>query len=63
MVSIGYIPKGENGILGRRYFPKGEDKRTHHTHIFEIGNENMKTHLCFENYFYITLKRQKSMEN
>ncbi|MDR4946507.1 GrpB family protein [Neobacillus cucumis] len=47
---IGYEPKGENGISGRRYFPKGDENRTHHLHIFQVGNENIKTHLDFKDY-------------
>lgn len=48
--SFGYEPKGENGITGRRYFPKGNENRTHHLHIFQIGNENIKSHLDFKEY-------------
>ncbi|WP_100407684.1 GrpB family protein [Bacillus solitudinis] len=47
---LGYEPKGENGISGRRYFPKGKENRTHHLHIFQSGNENIKTHLNFKEY-------------
>jgi GrpB-like predicted nucleotidyltransferase (UPF0157 family) len=47
---LGYVSKGENGILGRRYFPKGKENRTHHLHIFQIGNENIKNHLDFKEY-------------
>jgi GrpB-like predicted nucleotidyltransferase (UPF0157 family) len=47
---VGYEPKGENGISGRRYFPKGNEIRTHHVHIFQVGNENIKPHLDFKKY-------------
>ena len=47
---VGYEPKGENGITGRRYFPKGEENRTHHVHIFQVGNEHIQTHLNFKLY-------------
>ncbi|GGI11868.1 GrpB family protein [Gottfriedia solisilvae] len=47
---LGYEPRGENGISGRRYFPKGKENRTHHVHIFQVGNENIKTHLDFKAY-------------
>jgi GrpB-like predicted nucleotidyltransferase (UPF0157 family) len=50
MASLGYIPKGENGIEGRRYFSKGKEKKTHHVHIFQTGNEHIKTHLDFKEY-------------
>ncbi|MBS4219928.1 GrpB family protein [Bacillus sp. FJAT-49711] len=47
---IGYEPKGENGIAGRRYFPKGKEHRTHHIHIYQVGHVNIKTHLDFKDY-------------
>jgi GrpB-like predicted nucleotidyltransferase (UPF0157 family) len=47
---FGYEPKGENGITGRRYFPKGNENRTHHLHIFQVGNENINAHLDFKEY-------------
>ena len=47
---LGYEPRGENGITGRRYFPKGKENRTHHVHIFQVGNENIKTHLDFKDF-------------
>ena len=50
MQVLGYEPKGENGIVGRRYFPKGKENRTHHLHIFQVGNDHIKTHLDFKEY-------------
>jgi len=50
---FGYEPKDENGITGRRYFPKGNENRTHHLHIFQVGNENIKTHLDLKEYLII----------
>jgi GrpB-like predicted nucleotidyltransferase (UPF0157 family) len=50
MIAIGYEPKGENGISGRRYFQKGGDNRTHHVHIYESGNPEIERHLAFRNY-------------
>ncbi|MBU9724228.1 MULTISPECIES: GrpB family protein [Bacillaceae] len=50
MVAIGYEPKGENGIAGRRYFQKGGDNRTHHVHIFYEGSEDIVRHLAFRDY-------------
>ncbi|WP_456278808.1 GrpB family protein [Bacillus sp. AK128] len=47
---LGYEPKDENGIPGRRYFPKGKENRTHHLHIFQSGNTNIETHLDFKEY-------------
>ncbi|WPK13650.1 GrpB family protein [Lysinibacillus louembei] len=50
MLDFEYEAKGENGITGRKYFVKGKKKRTHHVHIFQIGNENINKHLQFKNY-------------
>lgn len=50
MSAAGYEAKGENGIEGRRYFPKGGDDRTHHLHIFEVGNNQINKHLDFKEY-------------
>ncbi len=50
MIDIGYEPKGENGLPGRRYFQKGGDERTHHIHFYEIGNSEIERHLAFRNY-------------
>lgn len=50
MIMLGYTPKGENGLPGRRYFQKGGDNRTHHVHIYEQGNPEIERHLIFRNY-------------
>lgn len=50
MIHNGYVPRGEQGIVGRRYFPKGGDHRTHHVHIYEVGNINIERHLNFKEY-------------
>ena len=50
MREIGYEPKGENGIVGRRYFEKGGDNRTHHVHIYEIGSPEIERHLAFRDF-------------
>ena len=50
MLSLGYDARGESGISGRRYFPKGKEKRTHHVHIYQEGNENIRIHLDFKEY-------------
>lgn len=50
MILIGYEPRGEQGIAGRRYFPKGGDHRTHHVHIYEAGDINIERHLNFKEY-------------
>ena len=50
MQDIGYEPRGENGLAGRRYFQKGGDNRTHHVHIYQIGSYDIKRHLAFRDY-------------
>lgn len=50
MKELGYEPKGENGIGGRRYFQKGGDHRSHHIHIYEQGNSNIDRHLAFRDF-------------
>ena len=50
MVDIGYAPKGEFGIPGRRFFQKGGDLRTHHVHAFAQGDPNVLRHLAFRDY-------------
>jgi len=49
---LGYQPKGEFGIAGRRYFQKGSDKvrRTHHMHVFESGTAEVMHHLGFRDF-------------
>ncbi|MGP1207974.1 MULTISPECIES: GrpB family protein [unclassified Serratia (in: enterobacteria)] len=36
---MGYTPRGENDIAGRRYDIKGNGKRTHQVHAFIAGSE------------------------
>lgn len=49
--ALGYEPKGEFGITGRRYFRKGAEIRTHQIHIFEEGNlRDIKRHLAVRDY-------------
>ncbi|WP_131782162.1 bifunctional GrpB family protein/GNAT family N-acetyltransferase [Legionella gresilensis] len=51
MVAIGYCYRGEYGIPFRRYFQKFQgDKRTHHVHIFEVGNSEIDRHLKFRDW-------------
>lgn len=47
---LGYMARGENGILGRRYFTKGNENRTHHLHMYQAGHENIAKHLNFKAY-------------
>ena len=50
MEEFGYEVMGEYGIPKRRFFRKGGDKRTHHIHIFQVGNEEIERHIKFKEY-------------
>jgi len=47
---LGYFSKGEFGIPGRRYFPKGGDNRTHHVHFYQKEHPAIIRHLAFRDY-------------
>lgn len=48
---IGYEPRGEYGISGRRYFVKEvEGRRTHHVHAFGINHPAITRHVAFRDY-------------
>lgn len=62
MEELGYKAVGEGGIEGRRYFFKGLYKRTHHVHVFEIGNPEIKKHLNFRDYMIAHPEEAKAYE-
>lgn len=37
-------------MIGRRFFQKGGNQRTHHVHVFEQGDSNVTRHLAFRDY-------------
>lgn len=48
---IGYIGMGENGLLGRRFFKKGETPRTHHVHLYARDNvKEIERHLAIPEF-------------
>lgn len=63
MADIGYSVRGEQGIVGRRYFTKGGSSRTHHVHIYQTGNINIQQHLNFKGYLLSHSEDAKSTEN
>ncbi len=50
MIGIGYIPRGELGIAGRRFYIKGGLDRSHHVHAFNAGSEGVIRHIAFRDY-------------
>ena len=51
MIELGYEPRGEFGIPGRRYFSKGDDRhRTHHVHTFAQDSPEVARHLDFRDF-------------
>ncbi len=51
MSRLGYVPRGEYGIAGRRYFIKGDEiHRTHHIHMYRAGHPDIARHLDFRDY-------------
>jgi GrpB-like predicted nucleotidyltransferase (UPF0157 family)/8-oxo-dGTP pyrophosphatase MutT (NUDIX family) len=48
LLALGYVPKGENGIAGRRYFSKDvAGVRRVHVHVFAAGHPEIARHLDF----------------
>jgi len=50
MEELEYEAMGEYGIPKRRFSRKGKNNRTHHIHIFQTGNEEIKRHINFKEY-------------
>jgi len=50
LASLDYEGMGENGILGRRFFKKGGNNRTHQIHAFKSGDPHILRHLAFRDY-------------
>jgi GrpB-like predicted nucleotidyltransferase (UPF0157 family) len=50
MIDLGYRPKGENGIAGRRYYQRGDANRTHQVHAYVRGDGHVRRHIAFRDY-------------
>jgi GrpB-like predicted nucleotidyltransferase (UPF0157 family) len=51
MLELGYQPKMENGIPGRRYFQrKCGEVHTHHMHTFQRGHPQIERMIAFRDY-------------
>ena len=70
MESLGYESRGAWGIERRHYFVKGSP-RTHHVHMYEMGDDEAVRHLLFRDYLrgrpgvaadYERLKRRLTLE-
>ncbi len=52
--ALGYTPRGEYGLPGRRYFPRilpgATDRHTHHVHVYQTGNPENARHLAVRDY-------------
>lgn len=66
MEHYGYVARGENGIVGRRYFVKSNtencDIHTHHLHIYQKGNSHISDELMFRDYLRINNEALKEYE-
>lgn len=66
MESYGYNVRGENGILGRRYFiklnPDNSGNHTHHIHVYQKGNQHIADELMFRDYLRINNEAVKEYE-
>ena len=63
MKSLGYVPKGENGMKGRRYFQKFDDdgvNHVEHIHCYEKNNIHALEELMFRDFLKIN---QKAFDN
>ncbi|MHB1505493.1 MAG: GrpB family protein [Sulfobacillus sp.] len=50
LAAMGYEALGEFGLVGRRYFRKGGDLRSHHLHVYAVGHPDIERHLAFRDY-------------
>ncbi|MEZ4769533.1 MAG: GrpB family protein [Caldilineales bacterium] len=51
MCALGYVPKGEYGIAGRRFFNVSDgERRVFNVHVYEVGNPEISKHLDFVEY-------------
>jgi len=53
MFELGYSSRGERRIEGRRYYTKGDYIRSHHVHIYQSNNVNIRKHLAFKDYLLV----------
>lgn len=50
MEALGYTPLGEFGLEGRRYFRKGDNRRSHQAHVYQFDAPDAPRHIIFRDY-------------
>lgn len=50
MEALGYRPRGEYEIPGRRYFSRGTTLHSHHVHVYQVDNPEVLLHLAFRDF-------------
>lgn len=50
LAALGYLAAGPWGIPGRRLFRKGGADRTHHLHVYQVGDPDIDRHLVVRDY-------------
>jgi GrpB-like predicted nucleotidyltransferase (UPF0157 family) len=51
LAHLRYMPLGEHGIPGRRYFTKTTNGlHSHHLHAFQVGDPQIQRHILFRDY-------------
>ena len=60
MQRLGYVAWGEYHIPGRRFFVKGEEKRTHHIHAFQTDSGEIARHLHVRDYLRLHPKEAQA---
>ncbi|MTI68103.1 MAG: GrpB family protein [Firmicutes bacterium] len=67
METYDYSVRGENGIVGRRYFvklkPDKSGNHTHHIHVYQKGNQHIIDELMFRDYLRINKEAFIEYEN
>jgi GrpB-like predicted nucleotidyltransferase (UPF0157 family) len=55
MIALGYMPEGEFGIAGRRYFPlvSADEVHVFHVHVYQNGNPEILRHLAVRDYLIV----------
>jgi GrpB-like predicted nucleotidyltransferase (UPF0157 family) len=54
LIALGYTPRGEYGLPGRRYFPRllpdADETHTHHVHFYQADDEQVRRHLAVRDF-------------